>query len=474
MRSLTWKLVLAFGLVTILAVGAVGILASRAAATELDVYVTSGAQARAGAYAPTLADYYSENQGWAGIQDALLTTFAYQPMGRGMGAMRGQGMMAGLGFRVVVGDAAGVVIGDTGTGARLGRRLTAAELAASVPITAGERQVGSVLVVTEASEVNARLAEQFRQSVARSVLIAGLVVGLLAVVVAFLLSRQILAPLGRLGAAAHRIAGGDLSQRVTVSGRDEVGDLGQTFNTMAASLEKQEELRQHLMADVAHELRTPLSVIRGNLEALLDGVHPLTQENVAAILDEVLLLGRLTEDLRELAQAEAGRLPLHRQTLDLSELTARMAGSLGPLAQERGVTLAFDVSETLPAVDGDWQRLSQVFHNLLGNALRHTPAGGMVRISAAPAADGRFVSVTVADTGGGIAPEDLPFVFDRFYQGDKARRRDDAGSGLGLSIVRQLVEAHGGTIQVESGVGQGTRFTFTLPIATDPQGLGDP
>ncbi len=463
MRSLTWKLVLAFAALTLAAVGAVGLLAGRVAADELNVYVSRGAQGWAQQWASILAEYYGGSGSWAGAQDALLNTLS-RPGGR---MMMGGGMARGVagGYRVIVGDAAGVVVADSGDAAKLGRHLSNAEMQAGVAIESDGARVGVALVITEATELNVQLAQQFRQSVGNSVLVAGLGVGLLAVLVGFLLSRQILAPLGRLTTAARRIADGDLSQRVPVSGRDEVAALGRDFNTMAASLQKQEELRRRLVADVAHELRTPLSVVRGNLEALLDGVHAMTLENVSAILDEVLLLGHLTDDLRELALAEAGQLPLHRQPIALDELAARMAGSLGPVAQERGVKLEFDAPADLPVVDGDWQRLTQVLHNLLGNALRHTPAGGKVQVAARPADDGRMLVVTVSDTGSGIPPEDLPFVFERFYQADRQRRRD--GSGLGLAIVKQLVEAHGGGIRVESELGQGTRFVFTLPLARE-------
>jgi two-component system OmpR family sensor kinase/two-component system sensor histidine kinase BaeS len=463
MRSLTWKLVLAFAAVTLAAVSAVGLLASRVASDELSMYVTRGAQTWAAQWAPILADYHAGKGDWSGAQDALLNTLS-RPGGR---MAMGNGMMRGAagGYRVIVGDAAGIVVADSSDAAKLGRHLTNAEIQAGVAIESNGSRVGVVLVLTEATELNLQLAQQFRQSVGSSVLVAGLVVGLLAVLLGFFFSRQILAPLGRLTTAAQQIAGGDLSQRVAVSGRDEVAALGRVFNSMTASLQKQEELRKRLVADVAHELRTPLSVVRGNLEALLDGVHPMTSENVSAILDEVLLLGHLTDDLRELALAEAGQLPLHRQSIALDELAARMAGSLVSLAQERGIALEFDVPADLPAVDADWQRLTQVLHNLLGNALRHTPAGGRVQVTARPAEGQRMVIVTVADTGSGIAPADLPFVFDRFYQADRKGRRD--GSGLGLAIVKELIEAHGGSIHVESAVEQGTRFVFTLPLASD-------
>jgi len=214
---------------------------------------------------------------------------------------------------------------------------------------------------------------------------------------------------------------------------------------------------------VAHELRTPLSVIRGKLEGVLDGIYPATPEHLEPILDEILLLTRLVEDLHLMALAEAGQLALEKRPLDVGDLLRDAQVNFGPQADDRGVTLALDLPEALPQVIADWRRISQVLGNLLTNALRHTPPGGRVTLSAR--AIGGAVEVTVADTGVGIPPEDLPYIFERFWRGDKSRSRAGGGSGLGLAIARQLVEMHGGRIGVESTPGQGTRFTFTLPLA---------
>ena len=347
--------------------------------------------------------------------------------------------------------------------------LNTEELAVGAPIEIEDEQVGTILVLTTASELNQRLSDQFQQSVGNSVLIAGIAVGALALIVALVFSLQILAPLGKLTSAARQIARGDLSQRVHVRSNDEVGTLAETFNGMAESLQTQQELRQRLMADIAHELRTPLSVIRGNLEALLDGVHPLTEENIASVLDEVLLLSRLTEDLRELALAEAGQLALHREPVDVADIIHRIYAGLDPILQEKRLSLEIDAPDDLPWADADPLRVSQIFHNLLSNAIRHTPADGALHISVQSGTSG-FLSITVDDTGAGIDPATLPFVFERFHKGDAARRREYGGTGLGLSIVRQYVEAHGGRISVTSRAGEGTRFTFTLPTVPEDRG----
>jgi signal transduction histidine kinase len=474
MRSLTWKLALAFGLVTVLAVSGVGILARRAAISELGAYVTQAGAARAEDYAPLFAQYYADTGGWEGVGDVFagittLLTPGRGMMGMGMGGPRGQaGAMQAMGsaqYEIILADARGAVVAHSGNLREVGQLLSADELSAGVPIVSNGQQAGTILVLTMASELNQNLTEQFQHSVGTSVLIAGIAVGALALIVAFALSLQILAPLGKLTAAARQIARGDLSQRVRVRSNDEVGVLAETFNSMAESLQTQQTLRQHLMADVAHELRTPLSVIRGNLEALLDGVHPLTEENIASVLDEVLLVSRLTEDLRELALAEAGQLAMHREPVDLADIVHRIHAGLEPILQEKQLTLCVDMPDDLPRAHADPLRVSQIFHNLLSNAIRHTPAGGALHIAAQDGPQTGFLSITVDDTGTGIDPATLPFVFERFHKGAAARRREYGGAGLGLSIVRQYVEAHGGEIAVTSRVGEGTRFTFTLPAS---------
>jgi two-component system OmpR family sensor kinase/two-component system sensor histidine kinase BaeS len=233
---------------------------------------------------------------------------------------------------------------------------------------------------------------------------------------------------------------------------------------MAESLAHAEEARQNQTADVAHELRTPLTVLRGALEAMLDGIYPTDQDNLLAALTQVQTLTRLVEDLRLLALADAGQLRLQTASLDLSAFLREIVEAHRLQAQERRVSLTLEMPSALPIVQADRDRLAQVMGNLLGNALRYVSSGGHIRVRAVDR--GREVIVAVADDGPGIPSQDLSHLFERFWRGDRARRRATGGSGLGLAIARSLVEAHGGRIWAESVKEQGSTFTFSLPIPT--------
>jgi signal transduction histidine kinase len=265
--------------------------------------------------------------------------------------------------------------------------------------------------------------------------------------------------------AADAIAAGDLSARVSMEGSGEFHQFARTFNRMAEALEVADRQRRELLADVAHELRTPLTVVQGNLEGLRDGVYDATPEHLELVLDETHKLGRLVDDLRILTLAEAGKLPLDRQPLDVSQLLADVRDAFVPQANEASITVKVEAAQGLPVLSADPQRLGQVLSNLMTNALRHTPPGGEVTLGAALASDDK-VLLWVADTGEGIPPEDLPRIFDRFWRGDPARSHETgAGSGLGLAIARSLVEAHGGYIWAESRVGQGTTVSCVLHLS---------
>jgi signal transduction histidine kinase len=295
-------------------------------------------------------------------------------------------------------------------------------------------------------------------------LIGGLVIGGVALVAGLALSRVISRPVVKLTEATRAVARGDLGVRVTGQYFGELGELAASFNQMTGELARADKLRRNLTADVAHELRTPLSVIRGKIEGVLDGVYPATPEHLEPILEETKLLAHLVEDLRLLALAEAGQLTLEKQAVDMGDLLRDAQVNFGPQADDRGVTLTLDLPAELPQVVADRRRISQVVGNLLTNALRHTPQGGCVTLSATAAGRG-VVEMTVADTGVGIPPEDLPFIFERFWRGEKSRSRAGGGSGLGLAIAKHLVEMHGGAISVKSEPGKGSEFRFTLPEA---------
>jgi len=270
------------------------------------------------------------------------------------------------------------------------------------------------------------------------------------------------APIRRIAQAAQRLGNGELDVRVPVRGSQEIRELAQTFNKMAAEIQRAEELRNNLMADVSHELRTPLTVLEANLRAALDRVVPLDEAEIASLYAQTRHLSRLVNDLRELSLAEAGHLPLEKMPIDMNLLAAETLQALEPLAAEKGVTLT-DTLPPLPVLTVDPIRLRQVLFNLLTNALRHTPQGGKITLSGK--AESGAVWLSVRDTGEGLTPEQCARVFDRFYRGDKSRSRETGGTGLGLAIVKAIVEAHGGQVEASSaGRGQGSEFTLRLPL----------
>jgi len=292
------------------------------------------------------------------------------------------------------------------------------------------------------------------------IVLAGVTVGVISGV---LISRTLAAPMSHLSQAAKAIGDRKLSSRVQASGTVEVIELANAFNDMAEGLEEAETLRRNMVADVAHELRTPLTVLQGNLRAIIDGVYPMDTSEIASLYDQTLVLRRLVTDLHELSQAEARKLALNMQPMDMELLLSRLASTFEPVAEERQITIYSEIESELPIVRGDSTRISQVLNNLLDNALRHTPEGGHISIHAYRS--GENLRLTVSDTGQGIAPEHLPYVFERFYRADRARARQTGGSGLGLAIARAIIEAHAGTICVASpGVDQGSTFTIDLPL----------
>lgn len=290
-----------------------------------------------------------------------------------------------------------------------------------------------------------------------------LVLPLLALFLGLRTFRRVALPLADVMAAAEAVAAGNLQVRVPERGSRDFQRLSQAFNHMTAELERIDQQRRNLTADVAHELRTPLHIIQGNLEGILDGVYPATPEHIEATLEETRQLARLIDDLRTLSLVESGQLPLVREPVNLADLLADVATSFSGQAEAAQVAIQVVDGAGLRIL-GDAGRLDQVLSNLVANALRHTPADGTITLTASRQAEQALI--TVADTGVGIAPADLPHIFDRFWRGDRARTHSaGVGSGLGLSIANQLIKAHGGSIQVSSEVGKGTAFVITLPCA---------
>jgi two-component system sensor histidine kinase BaeS len=287
-----------------------------------------------------------------------------------------------------------------------------------------------------------------------------LVLGLAALAWAGRGVRRLSRPLGDFLEAADRVAEGDYSARVAEQGPREVRSVARAFNSMATRLQAADEQRRVFLSDVTHELRTPLTIMRGNLEGMLDGVYAPDQARLKLILDETQVLSRLVDDLRTLALTESGSLVLNRQPTDLAELIQDSAEAFNSRLDGAQAVIKTEAPPDLPPVSVDPERMRQVLLNLIANAVRYTPAGGtiLLRAGAVAAKNGPAVEIDVQDAGAGIAPEDLPHVFDRFY-----KTRDSRGMGLGLSIAKSLVEAHGGTIAAESEFGQGTTIRVILP-----------
>jgi signal transduction histidine kinase len=468
-HSLGFRLVLSFLGVIVLTVAIVVVLANRITANRFTYLVSRAGQAQAQSLAPLFADYYLQAGSWNGV-DGLVEqglNASANPMGRGR---RGNGMfmapMMGMmnygGDRLLLADRDGKIVADSAD-QNANQQLSTSDLANGAPITVRGEQVGTLIV---ASGLGTLTSEQndFLSQVNRLLVIAGVVAGVAVLFVGSLQARRILAPVKALAEAARRLADGDLAQRVAVSSHDELGEMADAFNRMAAQLEQQHALRRRAMADVAHELRTPLSVLQIDLESIEDGLTAPTADVIARLQEEVRLLNGLVDDLRMLSLAEAGELQLTMHPLDLSDLVRTTAERVHGAAREKEITLSVELPDGLPIVVGDRQRLAQVLLNLLSNALRHTPPNGQIHI-AARSLETTEVQISVQDDGEGIPQSELTHIFERFYRTDHGRGRDTGGSGLGLSIALSLIEAHGGRIWADSAEGQGSTFAFVLPVS---------
>ena len=520
--GLQLRLALGFIAILALATGAVSIFTGYAAQREVDGIQAGQDRARAQRIHRELARYYDRHGAWDGVQEiveraSLLSgreilvvdqqkrVVAYS---RGAVADRHPGRperrhqehfgRAGDDFALITSgpnivgavsvhgwrrDADGGILPTTAAGA-------GADDAAAIPL--GQPPDGEPPLT------------QFAEAVNNSLTLSGLAAGAVGVLLVLALSRRTLGSVGRLTAAARALGQGDLTQRVAVKGQDEIAELGHAFNAMADALEDAQRQRRSLVSDVAHELRTPLANIQGHIEAMQDGLLQPDAATLDTLHRQALYLSRLVSDLRLLAETESSDLQLIRQPESLPDIVARVAASFRPRAEAGGVTLTSatnsgddnngnsngnsDGDGQLPRLNIDRVRIEQVVGNLIDNAIRHTPAGGQVSVSVSRhppldrndndsssgkaagdrngAGDQRAaIRVAVSDTGAGIPPAALPYVFDRLYRADPSRDRATGGAGLGLTIAKQLVEAHGGTIWAESAPGAGSRFGFDLPAS---------
>lgn len=347
---------------------------------------------------------------------------------------------------------------------------------AVVPVVVGER-VAYVVYAVELGQgggVVARVGEtfQFLAEFWWQFLLAGALAAFVSLLMARWLARGMTQPLRDMAEAAKQMETGDYRQRVHTRSRDEVGQLATAFNRMSAELENLEHSRRDLVANVSHELKTPITAIRAHLENLLDGVEQPDPDTLQVMLTQSERLGRLVEQLLDLSKLESGEVPLDRTEMPLAPVVSQVMSEIEVARSDRGVLVRDEVAEDLPPVEADRERVHQVLFNLVDNAVRFTPSGGEVKV-AAHRRNGS-VEVSVSDTGVGISPEHLPRLFERFYRVDTARSREGGGTGIGLAIARSVVEAHGGHIKAESELGKGSVFTFDLPVAAAAKNRRDP
>jgi two-component system OmpR family sensor kinase/two-component system sensor histidine kinase BaeS len=449
LASRLWvRLSIAFSSVFIVSLLIIGTMSSTIAGPRNVQGVINEEINKPGGLVDQLEEYYTAHDGWMGIEEFWVAHSNVLWLG------------ADGNLTLSVVDTNNTII----SGTQIGRKLTDDLVKDTVPITV-DGQVRGYLLLERVTvrPPNNNPNPIVLQRLTESIINVLLVVGLVSLVAGIWTSRSLTAPLTRLADAARSIGTQRRYVQVKVEGAAEIKQVANAFNEMTKELERAEQLRRNLVADVAHELRTPLTVLQGNLQAVLDDVYPLNKTEISKLYDQTRLLSRLVSDLHELSQAEAAKLSLNKQPVDLTRLVNAQIETFSALAEQEQINLSADVPSRSYMITGDPARLTQVFSNLIANALAHTPAGGSVQLNLVP--EPNAVTINIKDTGEGIAREHLPYIFERFYRADASRNRKTGGTGLGLAIARAFIEAHGGNITAESEgqPGMGSTFSIRLP-----------
>ncbi|MCU0488634.1 MAG: ATP-binding protein [Anaerolineales bacterium] len=459
MNSMRSRLLASFAIVLLVSIASVVLIARQTTAREVQAFMFRGSMIELDSLASDLEAYYESTGSWQGVESLL-------PRGQSQGSGMGRQGIGMMNQRIRLADQDGQVLVDTSS-SQQNTTLSAAERQTAVILQVRGARIG-YLLVESGTGMSANASGFLLARLNRAALVSALIGGGIALLLALILAERLVRPMRELTRASRQMAKGDLSQRVPIEGKDELAGLGQAFNQMAGSLQQANENRQAMTADIAHELRTPLSVQRAHLEAIQDGIYPASPESLQPVLEQNLLLTRLVEDLRTLALADAGQLRLEVVPVEFLGLLERIIERFQPQAKANGIDLSLIVSPALqaarPILQVDPIRIEQILGNLLSNALRYLSQGGSIVVDVERR--GKTLAIQVRDSGPGISPEALAHIFERFYRADKSRSRSEGGSGLGLAIARQLAEAHGGTLTAANVQPNGAIFTLTLPYPT--------
>jgi signal transduction histidine kinase len=448
MRSISTKLILAFLSIGIVSVTIIFITARWNTRQEFIRFLTD--QNRTDIVSE-LTEYYQQNGTWEGSEMIWMPSYGHLQPASGYGPPR----------RVpfVLTDQNGSVL-VSNEHYKVGDKVPSANVKQGVPIEENGSVVGVLVPMPMPFQGQPREVE-FIERINMTLFYGALIGAVIALLLGILLSRTLTRPIRELTQATHAVSEGDLSQQVPVRSKDELGELAKAFNKMSAQLSRSVNTRKQMTADIAHELRTPLSLILGHAEAVHDGVLPPTRENFEIIREEATRLEHLVNDLRTLSLADAGELSIQIQEIEPQRMVNEVASLYQYQAQRKNITFDLDVTPNLPSIEVDPGRITQVLTNILDNALRHTPEGGRIILAAHQADD--MVELSVQDSGSGLNIEDVDRIFERFYRADASRQREDGGSGLGLAIAKSIVQAHGGQVSAESEPGSGLKVRIRLP-----------
>jgi signal transduction histidine kinase len=442
-HSLRFRLLISFVAVILITTGTVYLFVSRNVSGQITELEQIRNQIRIARVQTVLSRYYFTVGGWGGVQ----------PLLQELGNLDSE--------HIILTDSSGIVVADS-DGRLQGQQYQTDTPGVAVTFPGTSVILGIFWAVPAGTDLAS--TQGLAVAINRFLLWGGLLAAGIALIITFFLARSFTAPVRALTKAARSLGHGDLSQRVRYTGKGELGELTNTFNAMASDLERTEQLRRNMVADSAHELRTPVSNIRGYLEAIRDDVIKPEPDTVDILYEETMQLSNLIDDLQDLTLADAGELKLNCQPENITELIKHTV-AMQAHVEARGLSIITEIPDNLPLVNIDGRRIGQVLRNLIDNAVKHTGSGGIINVTAGSQHDS--ISISVSDTGEGIPEADLPNIFERFYRVDRSRNRATGGSGLGLTIAKRLVEAHGGTIEVQSELGKGSRFTFTISVNPD-------